>query len=984
MRNIFDEYKLNDNFKSLLHAALESMSDGFTIWSNDLNLLAFNKRYEELYFTNGADKADLKVGMSLEESCELSIQIGNYVDISPQDLCRKFTAILNRTSKHKTPQTFEREIKGRIIRSTFINVPNVGQIITHKDVTKKAKQKKIAKHHETQLIEKNFQFNVAINHMSHGLCMYGADKRLIICNEAYIKFYNLPKKFSTPGTHFEDILKYRMANGLISKGETNESFFNKRIDIKNNSNGEQTFVEIINERRINVIRKKMPNGGWVSTQQDITEQHQKEQIIKTRSEEILQQNMRFNAAINNMSHGLAQFDKNNKLVICNQQYINIYKIPKQLSKPGTSFWDILDHDAQYGRVSIANKKHRFEVISEILKTEKPLSGPVTMTNGQIIHINHQPMDDGSWLTIHEDITEQHQKEELIKKRSEEILQQNMRFDAAVNNMSHGLAMFDKNHNLVICNQPYANLYKLPENLSKPGANFWDILDHGAKFDMVSIANKKQRFEILSEVIKANKPITEPITMLNGQIIFINHQPLEDGGWLTTHEDITEQHKSEETIRYLARHDGLTNLANRRSFHEIMAKNQEFFACESNNKNEMMAVLSIDLDRFKPINDNFGHCAGDEVIKEVGRRILLHVGSTGTVARLGGDEFATLIGPVSCQDEINKIAKNITKAIIKPIKWDGIELNISASIGIALAPFDGKDTGSLMRNSDLALYYAKKQVGGSYCFFEEEMDEKRLKRRAIEEGLRQALEKNELHLHYQPLVSLKNNKITACEALMRWDNKTHNFSPFDFIPIAEETGLIRDMGNWALQEACLTASKWPNEQRVAVNVSPMQFKNNDLVAQVADALIISGLDADRLELEITESLFLENDAHNIKILHDLKSLGVRIALDDFGTGYSSLSYLCSFPFDKIKIDKSFISSLDDKKENIAIVKAVIDLGQSMGMTTTSEGVETQKQLETIRDLGCDQVQGYLFSPPLPKTAINKMLRVELPDIKFKSA
>jgi len=981
LHNNFDEFKSNDSFKSLLFAALESMSDGFTIWSEDLKLLAFNNHYEEMYFNN---TDGLEVGMSLLRSCELSIQNGNYENISPKGLCKKFSTFLIKASKSNSSQVFERKIKGETIRSTFINATGVGQIVTHKNITKEIKQEQLKKHHEEELIEKNTQFSTAINHMSHGLCLFKEDRRLITCNKAYASLYNLPKHLVKSGTLFDDILNYRIKNNLVDKSEGNEEFIKNRLGVQNDINGVQTFVETINGRSIDVIRKKLSNGGWVSTQQDITEQHQKEELIERRSNELLQQNMRFDAAVNNMSHALAQFDKDNKLIICNQPYINLYKLPENLAKPGTSFWDILDHDAQFDRVSIADKKQRFEILSEVLKAAQATKGPITMLNGQIIFISFQPMKDGGWLTIHEDITEQHQKEELIEHRSNELLQQNMRFDAAVNNMSHGLAMFDKDHNLVICNQPYAILYDLPKELSRSGANFWDILDHGAKTNMISIANKKQRFEILNKVIKDHKPITEPVTMLNGQIIFINHQPLDDGGWLTTHEDITEQHKSEELIRYLARHDGLTDLSNRRNFHEIMEKNQNNFTKENTKDPQIMAVLSIDLDRFKPINDNFGHDAGDEVIKEVGRRILLHVGLNGSVARLGGDEFAALIGPVSSYIEIEKIADKITQAILKPIKWDGIELNITASIGISTSPNDGQDTQSLMKNSDLALYYAKKQLGGSYCFFEEEMDAKRKKRQIIENGLRQALEKNELTLHYQPLVCMETNKITACEALMRWESEEHNFSPFDFIPVAEETGLIRDMGNWALQEACLTAAKWQNNERIAVNVSLVQFKNNNLVAQVADALIVSGLDADRLELEITESLFLENSEHNLKILHDLKSLGVKIALDDFGTGYSSLSYLRSFPFDKLKIDRSFICCLEEKAENIAIVKAIVDISQSMGMTTVAEGVETQKELDAVRSQGCDQVQGYLFSPPLPKKAINEMLIKPMGEIKRKTA
>jgi diguanylate cyclase (GGDEF)-like protein len=669
-----------------------------------------------------------------------------------------------------------------------------------------------------------------------------------------------------------------------------------------------------------------------------------------------------------MTHGISMFDKDEKLIICNEPYAKLYGLPKEFTKAGTYFWDILEYGSTTGMSATKSPEQRKILLQKIIKDAIPIKKAYDMINGKTIFIQHQPMPDGGWLTTHEDITEQRKKEEIIKHRSDELLQQNIRFDAAVNNMMHGISMYDKNNNLIICNEPYAKLYNLPKELTKPGTSFWDILDNDALSGMVSIADKNERIKILGEVIKTKEPLTGPINMINGQIIFINHQPLDDGGWLTTHEDITEQHKSEELIRYLAKHDSLTGLANRGNFYETMDNNK------ANDLKIITAIMCIDLDRFKPINDNFGHGAGDEVIKTIAKRIKTHAGSKAIVSRLGGDEFAILLSPVSSQKEIETIAKNITNAISKPIKWEEIELNITASIGIALSPENGTSTQELMHNSDLALYYAKKQLGGSYCFFKEEMNEKRKKRQTIETGLRQALEKNELQLHYQPLISLKDNKISCCEALMRWQGEETSFSPFEFIPVAEETGLIRDLGNWALQTACAAAAKWPNGERVAVNVSPVQFKNNNLVAQVADALIVSGLDADRLELEITEGVFLSDSKQNMKILHDLKSLGVRIALDDFGTGYSSLSYLCSFPFDKIKIDRSFISSLDERKENIAIIKAVVDIGQSMGMATVAEGIETQEQLEAVREQGCSEVQGYLFSMPLPNEAINKMLNV----------
>ncbi len=1094
----------------LFHAFLESMSDTFTVWSDDQKLVSFNKKYENMYFSK---VRGLKVGITLKEACKLSVKNGNSEGISALSMYKKYSAILKKASKLNDNQTYERAVGNKILQSTFIKVPNVGQIITQKNITAKIqlkqneiqKDKQIADQHNwfnaaldsmsqglcafdenkllimcneayTQIFElpkkltkqgtkfedilhhriskglipkgesaktylrnrlamakskkpdqdfvekikrrhirvfknpikgggwigvvhdiseeikqqeieqkkdkhiasQNSLINAAISNMSHGLSMFGPDHKLIISNDIYAKFYSLPKKMIKVGTPIKDILKYRLAHNMSSDDESDEEFLEKRLDFVDGAPTADNFIEKVDKRLLQVIRKPMAGGGWVATHQDISEQNQKEKLIELRSSELEQQNNRFDTAINNMSHGLALFDKDNKLVICNQPYIEIYELPKKLSQVGTSFWDILDHDATFGRVSIADKKQRFEIIGEVLKTDKPISGPINMLNGQIIFMNHHPLDDGGWITIHEDITEKVEKEKLIKIRTDEILQQNMRFDAAVNNMSHGLAMFDKDCKLVICNRPFAKLYKLPKKLSKPNVSLWDILDHGAKYDMVSIADKKQRLKTLSKVIKSNKPSTGPITMLNGQIIFINHQPLEDGGWLSTHEDITEQHKSEELIRHMAKHDGLTGLLNRRAFHEILLEKEDNIK-----SGEGWAVLCVDLDHFKPINDSFGHAIGDETLKVISQRIANCIKDYGFIARLGGDEFTALIKPLCKKFNVEKIAQNILIELAKPVCLDEIEVIIGGSIGIAIAPKDGKNSKTLMHNADLALYHIKNQGRGDYCFFKKAMSDKQKARITIEAGLKNALKNQELQLHFQPLISLKDNQISCCEALMRWEtSKGKTYSPFEFIPVAEETGLIREMGNWALQTACKSAAKWSNDVRVAVNVSPIQFSNDDLINQVSKALKDSGLDPCRLELEITESVSLAESDRNLEILHKLKSMGVRIALDDFGTGFSSLSYLRSFPFDKVKIDRSFISSLDEKPESIAIIKAVVDIGKSLNMSVTAEGIETEEQLRAVFKQDCDEVQGYLFSPPLPQNSIEKLLQQKIKIQKTK--
>jgi diguanylate cyclase (GGDEF)-like protein len=394
------------------------------------------------------------------------------------------------------------------------------------------------------------------------------------------------------------------------------------------------------------------------------------------------------------------------------------------------------------------------------------------------------------------------------------------------------------------------------------------------------------------------------------------------------------------------------------------------------RGDKIAVLCIDLDNFKAVNDTLGHAVGDKVLKQASARLWGATRESDVLARLGGDEFCLLLRPVEKPADAAAIAERIVKAMATAFSIDGQLIQIGASVGIAMAPADGEDTDRLMKNADLALYRAKSEGRSAFHFFESGMDAAIQHRRDLEMGLRQALQRNELRLVFQPLMGLRENRITGLEALLRWDHPQRGpIPPAEFIPIAEETGLIVEIGEWVLREACRTAAGWPTEARVAVNLSPVQFKKRRLFETVESALAEARLPPTRLELEITESLLLSESDHTLQTLHRLRALGVRISMDDFGTGYSSLSYLRSFPFDKIKIDRTFMRDLSRKGDSLAIIRAVIGLGQSLGMSTTAEGIETEDQLRAVREQGCDEVQGFYFSPPLSSSAVAGLLEAE---------
>jgi diguanylate cyclase (GGDEF)-like protein len=425
--------------------------------------------------------------------------------------------------------------------------------------------------------------------------------------------------------------------------------------------------------------------------------------------------------------------------------------------------------------------------------------------------------------------------------------------------------------------------------------------------------------------------------------------------------------------HMARHDALTNLPNRVLFRDKMQ--------QSLDRGAALAVLFLDLDRFKSVNDSLGHSIGDALLCAVTERLQRVLRRSDMVARLGGDEFAIVqIG--ARPSDATDLAGRIIAALSEPFDVLGHQVNIGTSVGIAMAPADGREPDQLLRNADMALYRAKAEGRSTYSFFQPEMDAQMQERRRLELDLRKALAGDQFELYYQPLVDIAGGHVAAFEALLRWNHPERGLiGPDDFIPVAEDIGLIVPLGDWVLRQACRDAARWPAALSVAVNLSAAQFRNPALALSVVSALAQTGLQAKRLELEITETVLLQNDQAVLNALHDVRQLGVRVSMDDFGTGYSSLSYLRSFPFDKIKIDRSFISELgNDESDCAAIIRAVTRLGSSLGMTTTAEGVETREQLELLRAEGCTQAQGFLFSRPRPASEVPLMLREIRPRVR----
>jgi diguanylate cyclase (GGDEF)-like protein len=538
----------------------------------------------------------------------------------------------------------------------------------------------------------------------------------------------------------------------------------------------------------------------------------------------------------------------------------------------------------------------------------------------------------------------------------------------LSNITQGVCLFDAQRRLLVWNRRYAEIYNLPPNAIQVGCSTEEIIRY--RFASGSTPDMSVDDYLASGThLAVEKQSSNNVESLrNGRSVAVRHQPVQGGGWVETHEDITVRQQAEESIAFMAHHDALTKLPNRLLFRERMEH-----AIALAGRGTEFAVICIDLDNFKQVNDTLGHPIGDGLLVAVSNRLRSCIREIDTVARLGGDEFAIIQLGVRQPEDSESLASRITGAFSQPFDVDGHQVMAGASIGVTVAPSDSVSYETLMRDADIALYLAKTEGRGTVRFFEPEMDARIHIRRMLELDLQNAITRNEFELYYQPVVSLITNKLIGFEALLRWHHPVQGFvSPLDFIPVAEETGMIVPIGEWVLRTACIEAATWSADLTIAVNLSPVQFKHGDIIATLQAALAASGLRPDRLELEITESVFLRDTVGTMKALHQLRAMGIGVSLDDFGTGYSSLSYLHSFPFNKIKIDQSFVRDLMTNKESMSIVGAVTGLGTSLGIKTTAEGVETLEQLNKLRAKGCTEGQGYFFSRPRPANELPSII------------
>jgi diguanylate cyclase (GGDEF)-like protein len=654
--------------------------------------------------------------------------------------------------------------------------------------------------------------------------------------------------------------------------------------------------------------------------------------------------------------GVVVVDADDVIVLANAQAAEFLGISAGLLKPGTPLVDLTP--ALQGA---ADASHM------LMRRDKTLhaTSETLMADGRWLRLSRSPTSDGGFIVLCGDVSR-------LKKQEWSLRQSNLLLDAALENMSQGLCLYDAQNRLEVFNRRFLEIFKLPPDQIKAGINYKDVLASSIAVNNHPGKTVEQLLAEQAEFLRDRIAKPHLYELNNGRVVSCLYCSTGDGRWVATYEDVTERRQAEAKIMHMARHDALTNLPNRVLFQDKMEK--------ALGRGDRIAVMFLDLDRFKSVNDSLGHSVGDALLCAVTERLQRVVSASDTVARLGGDEFA-IVQRNATPESASELARKVIAELVEPFEVQSHQLIIGTSIGIAMAPADGKEPDQLLRNADMALYRAKSDGRGAYHFFQAEMDAQMQERRTLELDLRKALQADQFELHYQPLIDLGRGEVCGFEALLRWNHPDRGLVPPDeFIPVAEEIGLIVPLGDWVLKQACRDAVNWPAKLAIAVNLSAVQFRNPMLALSVVSALGQSGLAASRLELEITESVLLQADRAVLDALHQFRDLGVRICMDDFGTGYSSLSYLRSFPFDKIKIDRSFIRELGKDNDCMAIIRAVMRLGSSLGMITTAEGVETEEQLDLLRAEGCMQVQGFLFSKAVPAADIPVLLRRLRPRIR----
>jgi diguanylate cyclase (GGDEF)-like protein/PAS domain S-box-containing protein len=910
-----------------LDTALSNMSQGLVMFDSAARLIICNDRYRQIYNL----PPDLtKPGCAVVDLLKYRIANGTFSGDPEQYVSDLLATVAQGEAAKQEVGTGD----GRII--SVVNQPMAGGgwVATHEDVTEKVRAEKVNE-------QRKFQLDAALENMSQGLCLFDATQRLVVCNKRYAELYGLNDEQTKPGTELRTILEYRIAVG--NAPDDHESYINDRINKVTANEPYQITNKLSDGRYVSVVHRPLADGGCLATHEDVTEPKRREES--------------FRLLFKNNPVPMWVIDRESLCFLAvNEAAVTHYGYSREQLMSMTAL-DLRPVEDRERFAQLLRTESDDQLVKNITRHSKAdgTAIDVCVYSRALVYAGQN----ARLVAIH-DITQ--------AKLAESELRRTKKFlDTVIEHVPAPIAVKDvpssakdaRDCRFTLLNRAGEELLGVPRQqiIGKTAVELYPK----ETADLV-IAHDNKALWSEQMILTSDYPFITPgngTRLVTARKIAIRGDDGKPQHLLAVLEDVTERRKSEQRILYMAHYDTLTDLPNRATFNETLDATINRAATTS----EQFAILSIDLDGFKETNDTYGHLVGDGLLREVARRLQAAAGGA-FVARLGGDEFAVIVAEGAQPAAAAALAERLLAVFVDDFMVEGHQLKLSLSIGGTVYPTDGTDAKKLMVNADAALYRVKAEVRGEALFFEPEMSARLRERRALQEDLRSAIDRGELLLHYQPQVKMSGETI-GFEALARWQcPKRGMVPPGTFIPIAEESSLIITVGEWVLREACREAASWPQPLTIAVNISPIQFRHGELPRLVHSILLETGLAPARLELEITESVMINDFSRAVSILRRLKSLGVRIAMDDFGTGYSSLSYLQSFSFDKIKIDRTFVCDLEHNRHSMAIVRAVISLGRSLDLPVLAEGVETNAQHAFLVQEACDEVQGYLTGRPLP--------------------
>ncbi|NJL25550.1 MAG: EAL domain-containing protein [Calothrix sp. SM1_5_4] len=798
----------------------------------------------------------------------------------------------------------------------------------------------------------------AISVIPDGFAVFDEKDRLLICNQSYRSIYEITGEHIRIGERFEDLIQKGLDRGQYPQaGETDaqkEAWLKERLE-QHHKASSCDIQRLPEDRWIQIRERRTPSGYTVGLRIDITQVKRQTAILQ--------------AVVDNFPGGVALFDDAFKLITCNQRFQDIHSLPDKISSDNMPTLEaILRSNALRGEYGLGNPEDHVQSRLDRARefARRPHTYERIRPDRTVVEIRSNPTPNGGFIITYVDVTARHNVARRLAESERQARETAAALNVTLAHMSQGLTMFDAKGRLVVWNEQYVELYRLPRELVRRGVSLREVLTKCRQLGGMSVG-VDGFIRDLRQKARQGRTFAAVWRLKDGRSISMVHTPTDDGGWVTTHEDITEREQVALKIRSLAQQDPLTGLANRTSFREHL----EAALAQAERFDEQFSVLLIDLDHFKSVNDTLGHAAGDKLLQAVAARMRCEVREGDLVARLGGDEFAILQkGGRNQRESAISLASRLVDVIGNSYEIDGRQVNLGTSIGIAIAPDAASSGDQLLKAADMALYEVKNKNKNGFYIYDKKIEKELYSRKRLESDLREVISNGGLQLDYQPVVSLSDQSVCGVEALIRWKHATRGLlMPGQFIQLSEEAGLISALGEWVIRQACLDAARWPNHIKVAVNVSPNHIKQRTLVGAISRALADVNINPERLEIEVTESVLLQNDTDMISELRQIQSLGISIALDDFGTGYSSLSHLRMFEFNKIKIDRQFVAEITERADCAAIVCAITGLARSLGIVTTAEGVENNQQVQLLVAAGCSQGQGYLFGRPQPAEQID---------------